>query len=129
MCCCFLPQMFSFIFNRQKSQACLTPPTDSSVQYLENPRLARKSSVSTEVQMLTSQTNEKVSQHKPVEFDTGSSISYRNKNKILSTIFFGLYVYLKLKDRHSSSLIHSPDVNEHTKMFLINTQFLLCNRY
>lgn len=123
MCCCFLPQMFSFIFNGQKSQACLTPPTDSPVQYLENPKLASKSSVSTEIQMLTSQTNKKVSQHRPVEFDTGPSISYRNKTKQNTKYYFLWTVCVFKVKGHPSSLTQSTDVTEHTKMFLINTRF------
>lgn len=75
MCCCFLPQMFSFVFNGQKSQACLAQPTDRSVLYLEPQGCLEI----TEAQMLSSPTNEKVSQHRPMEFDTGPSISYRNK--------------------------------------------------
>lgn len=75
----------------------------------------------TEIQMLTSQTNKKVSQHRPMEFDTGPSISYRNKKSTNDCFLWNVWVF-KVKE-HSSSLIQITDVSERTKMFLINTWF------
>lgn len=72
--------------------------------------------------MLTSQTNEKVSQHRPMEFDPGPSVSYRNKTKPKNIKCCFLWTLCVFKG-HPSSLIEMTDVNEHTKVFLINSQF------
>lgn len=116
MCCCFLPQMFSFVFNGQKSQACLTPPTDGSVQYLKNPRLATDH-WNTDAYFTNT--------WKGIPTQTSRIWHWtlkKTQEKNTNYCFLWNVRVFKVKE-HPSSLIQNIDVNEHMKMFLINTCF------
>ena len=124
MCCCFLPQMFSFVFNGQSHRHVWPhPQTDLFCIWRTQGWLEI-----TEIQMLPSQTNKELSQHTPMEFDAGPSSSYRNKtNKTTNYYFLWNVCVFKFKE-HPSSL-QTTNVSGHTKLFLINTWFcyLMCS--